>query len=204
MFVSGVFAGSGTSDYALSKGSIAAAADGYAIRTTGVANTLEFRVDGASAAGSASSTSAVWFDGSLHVAIGTSSGTAQVIYRDGVSDGSAAITHGSISNAVGLAAGADNAGASSHMALAPLNSWGYYDRVLTATEALNLSRYLLGYPGYRAPGGAIVFYDLRDTRCWNGVSTTAASLGSQLLNGAITGSPPTRGIPSDLSILDEF
>lgn len=204
--VCAVFAGAGSSKYAVSKGNIGTA-DGWALRTTGAANTLDFFVDGATTSGSCTDTSATWFDGYSHVAVASSSGTAQNLYRDGATTpvGTGATTHGAVANAVAVAIGANNAGASGFMALAPFHAFAYYGRELTAAEAQAASYYLLGYPGYRMPPGAACFIDLRDSRTWNGIESTWADLSGNGLDATATGAPPTRGVPSQtLALLDRF
>lgn len=206
VFCAAAFAGAGSSKYALSKGNGAGAADGYFIRSTGVANELQFRVDGASAAVNVAETNAAWFDGNVHVAVGTTSGTAQALYRDGAATpvGTGSTTHGAVANAVALVAGADNAGGSAFMACAPLVAWGVYMRQLTAAEAQALAYYLLGYPGWRPPPGPAVFYDLRDARTWNGIGTAITDLAGSGLAATVAASPATRGVPWPLETLDRF
>lgn len=202
VIVAAAFAGSGASRYAVSKGNIGTA-DGWAIRTTAVANTLDFFTDGASGSGSCSVADAAFFDGQVHVAVGTSSGTAQNLYRDGATTpiATAATTHGAITNAVAATIGANNGGASGFMAAAPFVALAYYDRELSAAEAQAAAYYLLGYPGYRMPAGAVLFVDLRDNRCWNGTGSTLHDLSDNRLNFTTAGSPATRGIPSGLLAL---
>lgn len=204
--VAAAFANSAGSRYALAKGNLSGGADGYGLRSTGSANELQFYIDGASSSGGPTDTSATWYDGNVHVAVGTSSGSAQALYRDGATTpvATASVTHGSVSNAVALTAGANNGGASGFMACEPLVAYAVYLRELTATEARNAAYYLLGYPGYRMPAGAVLFVDLRDTRCWNGYTTSLADLAGNTLTGTVTASPATRGIPWDLSDLDRF
>lgn len=203
--VAAAFANSAASRYALAKGNLSVA-DGYGLRSTGSANELQFLVDGATASGGPTDTSATWFDGNVHVAVGTTSGTAQALYRDGATTpvATTAVTHGTVTNAVALTAGANNAGASGFMAAAPIVAYAVYLRQLTATEARNASYYLLGYPGYRMPAGPVLFVDLRDTRCWNGYTTTLTDLAGNTLTGTVTATPATRGIPWDLVNLDRY
>lgn len=204
--VAAAFAGAGSSKYAASKGNIGTAA-GWAIRTTGSANVLDFFVHGASTSGACSVADANFFDGYVHVAVGTTSGTAQKLYRDGATTpiATASTTHGAVSNAVAVALGANNAGASGFMAAAPFQSFAYYARELSASETQAAAYYLLGYPGYRMPPGAVCFIDLRDSRCWNGVSTVLADLSDNKRNATTVSSPPTRGIPSaTLALIDRF
>lgn len=188
-----------TASSALSKGNLGTA-DGYGFRRNG-AGILQFFVDGATTSGGPQESIATWFDGSAHVAVGTSSGTAQVLYRDGTQVQTGAVTHGAVTNAVALVVGANNGGASGFMAMRA-HAWAYYDRVLSATEALNASRYLLGYPGYRMPAGAVVFYDLRDQRTWRGFGSTLNDLSGNGLTASTAASPATRGIPWPLDELE--
>lgn len=184
----------------LSKGNLGTA-DGYGFRNNAL-NSFQFFVDGATTSGGP--VDASWpFDGNVHVAVGTSDGATQVLYRDGAQVGSGApVTHGAITNAVDLTVGANNGGASGFSALAPLHAWAYYDRVLTAKEALAAAGYLLGWSGYRMPGGAVAFYDLRDTRCWSGDGTAIHDLAGNALDASSVASPTLRGRPWLLSELD--
>jgi len=199
------FAGAGSTKYAVGKGN-AGTGRGYWIRTTGSANQLSFFVDGASTTAATTETSSTWFDGNVHVAVATTSGTAQALYRDGnttaVATGST--THGAVTNSIAFAAGGNNAGASGLMAAAPIQSWAVYLRVLTAAEIQAASYYLLGYPGYRMPYGPSLFHDLRDQRCWDGIRTSVLDFSGNGLTGTVTGSPPTRGIPWRLELIDRF
>lgn len=205
LLIAGAFANAGSSRYALSKGNIAAAANGYAIRTNGSANQLELFVRGGSGNGACTSTSATWFDGDVHCAIATHSGTAQALYQDDTPTAVAtsAVTSGSITNAVALAVGGDAAAASSYMALAPVRVVGYWPRVLTAAEILAASRTSLGYPGYRYPYGASLLLDWRDTRCWTGTQSSYVDLSGNNNTGTGVASPVTRGIPWNLKLLEQ-
>ena len=188
----------------MSKGNLAGAADGYGFRTTGVANELQWFVNGASDSGGPTDTDATWFDGEIHCAVGTSSGTSQSLYLDGtLAVAASAVTHGSVSNAVALVVGADNAGASGHMALNPAVAWAVYMRVLTATEITAASRYLLGACAqYRMPAGPATFIDLRDDRCWDGRSAVAKDLSGNRNHAILAGSPGKRGYPWPLHLLE--
>lgn len=207
--VIGAFANAGSSRYALSKGTIAGAANGYALRTNGVANQLEYFVRGAGGNGAVTATSAAMFDGTVHAAIVTDSGTAQALYLDDSTTPAAtgAIARGAVTNAIAMAIGADNAGASSFMALAPGVLVAYYGRVLTPTEAQNAARAGFGYAGYRLPANPALLLDLRDTRTWPGYGTALTDISSvpPVLAGALAGTPATRGIPSAYwATLDKF
>lgn len=197
-----VFANAGSSKYALSKGNIGTG-QGYALRTNGTANQLEFYVTGASTNASTPYTSATWFDGYPHVAIGTTSGTAQVLYQDGTSVATSSTTHGSVTNSIALAVGGNNAGGSGLMA-ATAHAWVVWLRQLTAAEAQAASYYLLGYPGYRLPYGGVLVHDLRDRRCWDGVRQSSWDLSGYNYSSTFTSTPPTVGIPWRLELIDRF
>lgn len=200
--VAAVFGGSGTTKYALSKGN-GGTADGYYLRSTGSANQMQFFVDGATTSGGPIDSSSVWFDGQIHVAVCTSDGTTQKLYRDGALVATSLVTHGAIANAIGLVLGANNAGGSAFMAMTG-QSWGYWPRVMTATEALAASYYLLGGSSYRMPSGASVFYDTRDDRCWNSLMTGLNDLGPNAFGATATAAPSVRGLPWPLADLDVF
>lgn len=191
----------GASTWAIAKRG-GASADGYGFWRDG-SNQFQFVVDGASAAGGPVHAIANWND-AQHVAIGTSSGTAQKLYRDGATTpvATSAVTHGAISTADVLSIGARSDGAT--WGAIDVVAWAYYPRELTAAEAQAASYYLLGYPGYRMPAGAVLFVDLRDERCWNGVTTTLTDLAGNGLIGTVVAAPPTRGIPWDLASLERF
>lgn len=199
--VAGVFANSGGSRVALSKGNLGTS-DGYGLRTTGVANELQFFCDGTSSGGP-TDTSATWFDDEPHVAVATSSGTAQVLYRDGIQVATSSLTHGSISNSSALVYGANNGGAAGFMALGPPTQFAVYDRVLTPTEAEAATGWLLGWHGYRMPGGAAVFHDSRDDRAWSATGTTILKdLAGNGRDATRVSSPTVRGKPWQLDELD--
>jgi hypothetical protein len=202
VFVAGVFPNSGA--LALSKGDTVGATTSYYGFARVASNQFSFAVRGVTTFGNAVETSAMWFDGNTHVAIGRSSGSAQDLLRDGVSVATSGATHGAITNTKALVAGADNAGAGFLMGLAPLRAWGFYLRRLTDVEAQNLSYYLLGYPGYRMPGGAVVFYDLADDRAWNGIASAVYDLGTSGLQASLVAGPATRGKPWSLRQLEGF
>lgn len=199
----GVFADAGSTQYALTKGNIGTAA-GYGIHTNGDANTLVGTITGASTTATLTSASATWFDAYPHVAVLTSSGTAQVFYLDGTSVDTDAVTHGAVTNAVALILGGNNGGATNGMSLAPGIAYAVYMRQLSATEAQAASYYLLGYPGYRMPYGPAVFVDLRDDRTWDGKGTAIKDLSGNGYSGTATASPTTRGTPWPLADLEQF
>lgn len=187
----------------LSKGNVSSSTS-YGLYNSSGAN-LTFYLNGASGSGSVTNASAGVTDGKVHVVIATSSGTAQTVYYDGTAQSTTgSITTGAISNSTALVAGANNAGAAGWSALAPLQSWGYFGRVLSTTEITALTDYLLGYASSRPPVAAAAFYDLRDTRCWSGYQTSLADLSGNGLNATVTASPVTRGIPWNLKLLDRF
>lgn len=197
-----VWGDAGSSQYGLTKGNVGSAA-GYGFHSNGTANTLAATITGASTSAVLTEASATWFDGLPHAAVVTSSGTAQVLYRDGTSVDSDSVTHGAVSNAVALVMGGNNGGATDGMSMVG-HSFAVYMRALTATEAKAASYYLLGYPGYRMPYGAAVFVDLRDDRCWNGTGTVVRDLSGNRNHGTLTASPSTRGYPWTLSDLERF
>lgn len=146
------------------------------------------------------------FDGNRHVVIGTSSGTAQALYADGTLVDSDTVTHGSVDITAGGTSGglfAGGVGAGSLTAVTA-QSWAYYNRALTATEASDAWHYLMGHPGYRMPPGAILFIDLRDQRAWPGYGTAIADLSGNGNTATATGSPATVGIPWPLANLERF
>lgn len=198
VLVCGAFADSGT---ALSKGNLGTA-DGYGLRRN-TAGTLQFFVDGTSSGGPAYA-SADWFDGTVRVAAGTTTGTAQTLYMDGAEVATAAVNHGTISNAVDLAVGANNGGASGFMAIAPLHAFALWLRALTAAEHQDAADYLLGVPGARMPAGAVLLVDLRDERCWDGIASVPTDLSGYGHTVTAVSSPPTRGVPWPLGELDRW
>lgn len=198
VIVAAAFADAGT---ALSKGNLGTT-DGYGIRRDS-AGSLQFFVDGTASGGPAHA-SADWFDGTVRVAAGDSTGTAQRLFLDGAEVATAAVAHGSIANGVGLTAGANNGGTSGFMACAPLQSWAVYMRRLTDEEHESAANYLLGRPGWRMPAGPAAFFDLRDDRCWDGVSTRLEDLAGSGRIATLTGGPVPRGHPWPLGDLDAF
>lgn len=188
--------------YHVTKGNIGVAS-AYGLLNSG-ASTMQFFVNGSGGNATATAADATTYDGSLHAIVGTSTGAAQTLYRDGTQIATGASAHGTVTNAIALVAGANNGGAASWSALAPLHAWGVYLRALTPAEAKALSYYLLGYPGWRAPAGPVVFFDLRDDRTWLGTGTALADLSGNGLTATATAAPPTRGIPWPLSDVDRF
>lgn len=167
------------------------------------ANTISFAAAGASATATLTGTAAT--DGTRHALVGTSSGTAQTLYVNGALVDSDAVTTGSVDISV-TGTGPLSAGAVGSLVFAAVTAqaWAYYSRVLTATEARDASYCLLGYPGYRMPYGAVLFFDLRDDRCWNGTSTLLTDLTGNRNPGTLTGSPSGRGIPWPLDQVERF
>lgn len=202
-----VYAGTFTNSAGMSTwGAISGGATRYYGLVTNGGNQMLFAMQGTSGVPvNAAETSATWFDGSVHVAVGVSTGTTQTLYRDGAVVATNTGTHGAIDLTTGgngtIALGSVGGIASFHTGHHVAGA--YYGRALTAAEAAAASYYLLGYPGYRMPPGAAVFYDLRDDRCWDGISTTLVDLsGDPTLNATIVNSPKTRGIPWPLADLD--
>lgn len=188
------------SKYALAKIN---AGQGYAIGTN-ASGKIQLEVNGGSGSGTVVDSTGTYND-AVHGVIATVSPGAQALYRDGVQVATGAVAYGTITNAEALTVGAKSSFAA-FMALAPARSWGYYPRVLTAAEIANLHGYLDGAPGVRAPSGASMFVDLRDNRCWDGTQATTrvADLSGNALDGVITGTCTTRGIPWNLAQVDRF
>lgn len=206
------FAGSGAQRHAFSKGN-AGVGDGWFLRTTVTPNQLNFFLDGATTSGGPTLTSATPFDGKVHVAIGTHSGTAQALYLDDTPGATAAtpaatssVTTGAITNAIAATIGAHNAGAAGFMAMSPVVLVAYYQRELTPTEAQNAARAALGYPGYRLPANPALLIDLRDQGTWQGYGSTFTDLSAipPILSATAVASPATRGIPWALANLDRY
>lgn len=175
---------------------------GWGVGTTGTTNQAVFAVQGSTTIAVVADTDTGWFDGDMHVAVGTTDGAAQKLYRDGALVATAATTHGPVTNSTAMVAGAGNGGASGHSALNPLHAWALYDRALTADEALAASHWLHGHPGWRMPAGPVVFYDLRDDRCWDGVATTITDLSGNGHDASIVGAPLPVSHPWPLDELD--
>lgn len=202
--VAGAFDGSAGNEYFFSKGNIGGG-QGYGFASTSGANQVQYLIVGSSTLAQGVHSSSTWYNGQPHVAVVTSTGSAQALYLDGaVTSAVTSITHGSVTNSVAMAFGGNNGGASSLSAFSPGQSFAYYNRVLTADEAKAASYYLLGYPGYRMPYGPQVFIDLRDDRCWNGLGATAVDLSGNGRNATIVSAPPVRGNPWSLKDLEKF
>lgn len=202
IIVAGAFPAA-SSKYHLSKGNVGSGTS-YGLYNSSSSN-MTFYVNGASGSGSITNAHAAVTDGKTHVVAATSSGTAQIVYFDGTAQATTgAVTTGAISNSTALVVGANNAGASGFSAISPLQSWAVYGRVLTSTEITAATNYLLGYAGARMPYGAAVFHDLRDSRTWTGYQTSYADLSGNGLTATATASPPTRGIPWNLKMLERF
>lgn len=182
-----------------------AAGDGYEFKNS-AANTFQFFVDGASGSDAVADATASWFDGKVHVAIGsygTEPGAARALklYYDGILKAAKLVANlGAVANTDPLDAGTD--GGALFSALTPLRAWALYKRRLTDDEALQATGYLRGWSGYKMPGGAEMFYDLRDDRCWSGYGSVLEDLSGNFRRGAIIGSPTTRGAPWRLRELD--
>jgi hypothetical protein len=166
---------------------------------TSTTNTMSVYIYGVSDGVAMHDTNADWFDGAPHVAVFTSTGTAQAFYRDGTLVDSDTVTHGAVSNSDPLTAGWTAGPA--YAPLNPLRGWAYYPRAITATEALHASRYLLGFPAYRMPAGPTCLYHLADDRCWDGVNTSVADLSGNGHTATLVGSPLSIGVPWRLSDL---
>ncbi len=208
MVVAGIFSNR-QNDVLLSRGTVAANGAGAVGFYCNAAGQLRARVHGVGGSLDLTST-ASWYDTDdghnpvPHVAVLTFDGTNYTLYRDGVLDvgpvsGTAV---GSITSTAPFVAGADNGGASGFTAAA-IQAWGLWiGSTLSSDDALALSRYLLGYWGYRMPGGATAFYNAADARSWNGVDTTLKDLAGLQQNASLVAAPTTRGIPFMLADLD--
>ncbi len=213
VMVCGVFTNH-AGDVYLSDGTVAASGAGSFGFYCPSLGQMRFRVHGAGGAVDVTSTSAVWFDTNTHVAIAIFDGTNLSLYLDGVlaAGPTLATSVGSVSNNVAFTAGADNGGASGFTTSA-LQAWGLWGQAawpsgvavpLTSADALNISRYLLGYWGYRMPGGAALLYNVADDRCWNGIDPNLKDLAGIQVPATLTAAPLTRGIPMALSQLDRL
>jgi hypothetical protein len=202
VFMAAIFPSTAAKSH-LSKGNITGGGAGYGFRNS-AGGTMRFT---ASDGGNLVTPSyANWpFDGFLHVAVGTYDGTNLAkLYCDGVEVArDNALPPGAITNAVALVAGADNGGASQFSALAPVQSWGVYMGLLTPSQVLSLSKYLLSHSMVRVPPGPSAFYDVRDQRCWDGQDLTKIrDLSGNGLDAASVGTPIPRGAPFPYSELD--
>lgn len=186
----------------LTKGNVGTSA-GWGIVGNGTGAVL-FVVTGATATASAGGTDTAWFDGDVHVASATSTGTAQALYLDGTLAASSATTTGTVTNSAAITAGANNGGAAGFSELAPLRAWAYWPRALTAAEHLAAARYLHGHVGHRMPAGATLMFDLRDNRCWNGATSRLTDLTGNAHTATVVSAPPTRGVPWPLADLDRW
>ena len=200
----GTLVGPGAVRFAAAKGNLAGGGNGYGIGTDGTANELRFYVKGASATAAAASASAGYFDGNIHCVIGWSTGTSQALLVDGVQVATSTVTHGAVTNAIALSMGADNAGTTSFMNCQG-SVVGLWNRVLTTAELAAATGDGLLYPNTRMPGGAALFLDLRDKRCWNGINLAAINdlAGSGTAVSTIA-SPIARGLPWPIADLEKF
>lgn len=143
-----------------------------------------------------------WFDDTRVVAADSDGDTIRLL-RDGQVIATADGTHGAIvSDHPLVVAGLD--GSATRSALAPFHAAALYRRQLTDTEHEAAANYLHGYPGARMPAGAEVFIDLRDDRCWDGISATVTDLTGNKHDATVVGAPPTRGVPWPLGDLERF
>ena len=191
IFMAAWFGSDGLSDYHFAKGDMAT--NGWSLRSTGAAGTLQMFLRGAGGNGGPSY-SGDWYDGDLHVAVGTSDAAAQALYEDGALRATASVAHGSISNAVDVSVGSQNGGASDFAVESPVMAWGYYPAVLTADEVTRLTAYLLGYfdRAPTAPPGASLFVDLRDERCWDGIADSVVDLSGTATSEPSSATPDAR------------
>lgn len=138
------------------------------------------------------------------VIIGDSTGTAQTLWIDEDEVAASAVAHGAVANAVALAIGSNNGGANLFSALDPFRAVAVWRRILTDDEKTRLVRYWHGHAGYRPPPRAERFVDLRDSRCFTGVGTTATDLtgSGALLN--LVSAPAVRGATADLVDTDRW
>lgn len=166
------------------------------------ANTVRWGVLGATTGASVDYTNAALFaNGKEHALVGTYDGAELRLYVDGVLVKAAKVTAGAISNSIALTAGAVNGGASGFKA----GTWyavAQYGYKLTDDEALAASGWLLGWSGYKMPGGGNVFLDSRDDRSYTGQGTNLEDLSGNLRRGALVGAPLLIGRPWRLRELD--
>jgi hypothetical protein len=132
---------------------------------------------------------------------------SQQIYLNGVQTVTGSIAYTSITNAVAATVGVKSTLAAFND-LRPVQAFGMYGRILTATEISNLNKYLgiLPVPGVRPPANPACFVDLRDNRTWDGtqVSTAVLDLSGNANHGALVAAPTTQGIPWNLQEIDRF
>lgn len=158
-----------------------------------------------------------------HVIVVTVRANTVNIYLDGVlqSTTGSQTTNGTVSNTVAFLAGANNgASPASFLGAADvIRSWGMYSAALDDPVQLYaggnavsaLTQYLQGVPGVRPPALPLsaqgCWYDMRDTRCWQGGTGTTGSVvdvSGNGLNGTLTSSPAIVGYPWPLATLDSF
>lgn len=186
----------------LSKGNLGTS-DGYGFRRS-AAGTMQAFVDGASTSGGAAYATGTWFDGDLHVAVGTYDGATARLYLDGMLVNSTALVAGAVTNSVAFVAGANNGGASA-FANAPTRAWGVDIGVTwTDAQAKAASRYLLGMFGYAMPATMDIFYDLADDRCLAAGGLILNDLTGTATTATLVGNPAMRGKAWSLSSLDRW
>lgn len=174
---------------------------GWAIFTT-PGGDLQWAVNGQSALSIITSTGA--WDATNVVGV-DSDGTTLRLFHDGTLDTTGTWpAHGTVANLMPIVVGAiidPGPVFASFMAL-NFQAVAYYPRVLTADEHAAAAHWLLGHHGYRMPGGAAVFVDIRDDRCWDGIATVFSDLTGNRHDLTAYGNPTLRGIPWRLSDLD--
>jgi hypothetical protein len=186
------------SRYHLTKGNVGAA-QAYGLLNTATLNQPQFFVNGS--VGNATATgpaNAAWFDGDPHVFLGMKSGSAVLLDVDGVQVATGG-NPGTVTNAVALAVGANNGGASGFTADEPI-MWAYWGRAMSAAERQQIAGAMLGLPGYRLPGGASLFADLRRADGWAAGTTAIVDLSRTLANGS--GNGTDTGLAWDLADVD--
>lgn len=192
---------SGTnSKYLISKGNLGTS-DGYALRTTAVANVVEAVVDGASGAVTCSAAMADLFTGLMHVWWLVWDGNRLSIYVDDETVARATNTGapGAVTNSVGLAVAANNAGASGWAAHI-VRAWGYWPAVPTEAQRKATSLYMLGAYGQAVQPGGSLFIDLADDRTWGASQVGLRSIAGAVteLSAALAGGWSRRGSPAPL------
>ena len=175
-------------------------ADGWELQKD-ASNIMTAIIDGTSAA---TLTDAGLLDDSPHLWCITTSGTAQVFYRDGHVVDSDAVSHGTVTNSDALRLNRRSGGTPAAGDLVPAFGYGTYDRVLTADEVTELYQYCAGWHAARAPAGATSHIWLPDDRCWNGLGTVAYDLALNGHDATFNGTPTPRGYPRPYRNVDEI
>lgn len=173
--------------------------DGYSIRWS-ANDTIEAIADGTSTA-TLTEQNSEWSDGLPHVALLTSNGSQQRLYRDGLLVDADAVSHGAITNnhPLTVLARSDAANFSDDT----VHAFGFYRRFLDLSEAVATCRYVLGFARARAAVDAECFVDFRDRRSWDGLASVARDIaGSGSPHDAtLVSAPATRGYPWPLEEL---